>query len=82
MAKNDLIIFDSLIEKRVGFVWDGLYRHIYVDGAEVAKDTDALSILQDSNGGLHFDVDKDLAERSFWSGLIDDVRIYNQELTP
>jgi len=39
---------------RIGFVWDGSYRHLYVDGAEVAKDAAALSGLESADGGLYF----------------------------
>jgi len=32
---------------RIGLVWDGSYRHLYVDGTEVAKDAASLSGLID-----------------------------------
>ncbi|MHC4192469.1 MAG: LamG-like jellyroll fold domain-containing protein [Planctomycetota bacterium] len=67
---------------RISFVWDGSYRYLYVDGAEVAKDTQSFSILESSDGGLYLGVGKDLEPGSFWSGLIDDVRIYNRAITP
>jgi N-acetylneuraminic acid mutarotase len=78
---------DSLITDgqwhHVGLVYDfdGLHRRLYVDGAEVAKDTDVVAGLL-SDGELYFGAaGKDLDTGSFFSGLIDDVRIYNQALS-
>jgi Tol biopolymer transport system component len=67
---------------RIGFVWDGSYRCLYVDGAEVAKDTKSFSMLESSDGGLHLGAGKNLDPGTFWLGLIDDVRIYNRAITP
>ncbi len=67
---------------RIGFVWDGSYRYLYVDGAEVAKDTESFSQLESSRGGLYLGAGKNLEPSSFFSGLIDDVRIYNRAVTP
>jgi hypothetical protein len=64
----------------VGFVWDGSYRFLYFDGTEVAKDTTAQDPLKSATGGLHIGANKNPAEGSFFSGLIDDVRIYNVAL--
>jgi hypothetical protein len=62
----------------IGLVWDGSHRCLYVDGAEVAKDSEAMGVYAD--GGLYFGAGKDLDANSLFSGLIDDVRIYNQAL--
>ena len=35
-----------------------------------------------SDAGLHIGAGKSLEAGSFWSGLIDDVRIYNRAVTP
>jgi hypothetical protein len=67
---------------RVGFVWDGSYRHLYVDGVEIAKDAAPLSGLGSAEGGLYFGAGSTLAPGSFFSGLIDDVRIYNRVVSP
>jgi len=67
---------------RVGVVWDGACRHLYLDGIEVAKDTRSFSAGIRSDGGLYFGADKDLSAVSFWSGLIDDVCIYDWAVTP
>jgi len=34
------------------------------------------------DGGLYFGADKTPAAARFFSGLIDDIRIYNQAITP
>jgi len=65
---------------RVGFVWDGSQRMLYVDDVEVARDTQ--DSLEGSAGGLLIGVGKALEPGSLWSGLIDDIRIYNRTITP
>jgi hypothetical protein len=65
---------------RVGLVWDGTNRMLYVDDKEVARDTQPS--LPDSSTGLYMGVGNKLSKGSFWSGLIDDVRIYNQAVKP
>jgi len=67
---------------RIGFVWDGSYRHLYVDGAEVANDAAPLSDLESVEGGLYFGVGSTLAPDSLFSGLIDDIRIYSRAVSP
>lgn len=66
----------------VGLIYDfeGLKRYLYVDGTEVAKDSDFVGGVG-SDGGLYIGADKTLNAGSFFSGLIDDVRIYNQPLS-
>ena len=66
----------------MALVWDGSYRHLCVDGVEVAKDDAPLSALEGSSGGLYFGVGSDLAPGTFFSGLIDDIRIYNRVVAP
>jgi hypothetical protein len=63
---------------RVGFVWDGSQRTLYVDGVAVAEDTQTG--LESSEGGLYIGAGKAMEAGSFWSGLIDDVRIYSRAL--
>lgn len=65
---------------RIGLVWDGSERIIYADDVEVARDVQPG--LAGSTGGLRIGAGKDLESVSFWSGLIDDVRIYNRALIP
>ena len=66
----------------VGLVYDleGLRRYLYVDGAQIAGDTNPVGGVG-SNGGLYFGASKTLDTASFWSGLIDDVRIYDEVLS-
>ncbi|MHC4509752.1 MAG: FG-GAP-like repeat-containing protein [Planctomycetota bacterium] len=65
---------------RIGFVWDGLYRTLCVDGIAVAEDTQAG--LKSSNNDLYIGTGKDMALGTYWSGLIDDIRIYNRAVSP
>jgi hypothetical protein len=68
---------------RIGFVWDGFNRIIYVDDIEAAKDTQYTQTSMESyEGGLYIGADRNLKSGSFFSGLIDDVRIYNRSITP
>jgi polyhydroxybutyrate depolymerase len=65
---------------RIGFVWDGSNRTLYVDGLAVAEDTQ--DSLQGSDKGLYIGCGKAMEAGTFFSGLIDDVRIYNRAATP
>jgi hypothetical protein len=64
----------------VGLVRDGSNRTLYVD--EVVAATDAQSSLVSSYEGLNIGAGRSLDPGTFWSGLIDDVRIYNRAMTP
>ena len=65
---------------RVGLVWDGANRILCVDDVEVARDIQTS--LSGSTGGLHIGAGCSLAPGTLWSGLIDDVRIYNRVVQP
>jgi hypothetical protein len=65
---------------RIGFVWDGSRRTLYVDGVAVAQDTQ--DGLEGSYGGLYLGCGKAMEAGTFFSGLIDDVRIYNRAVRP
>jgi len=65
---------------RVGLVWDGTNRMLYVDDEVVAADTQPD--LVGSNGGLNIGCDKNQTPGTYWTGLIDDVRIYNRAARP
>jgi len=62
---------------RIGLVWDGKNRILYVDGQEVARDD--YSTLT-SGGGLT--IGSGEVAGTFFSGLIDDVRVYNRTVNP
>jgi hypothetical protein len=55
-------------------------RNLYVDGIRVAFDTQPV-VLPPSDGGLYIGTSKNLDTGTFFSGLVDDVRIYNVALT-
>jgi len=67
---------------RIGLVWDGSYRTLYVDGTDVAKDTEPQAYLEAAYGCLNFGAGSTLDPANFFSGLIDDVRIYDRAITP
>jgi len=66
----------------IGFVWDGSYRSLYVDGTEVARDANPITLapLKSATGGLYIGAGKNLDVGSLFSGMIDDIRIYNKAL--
>ncbi|MHC4145533.1 MAG: LamG-like jellyroll fold domain-containing protein [Planctomycetota bacterium] len=72
------VITDGLWH-RIGLVWDGLHRTLYVDDVAVAED------IQDgligSDNGLCIGTGKNMEPGTYFSGLIDDIRIYNVALT-
>jgi L-ascorbate metabolism protein UlaG (beta-lactamase superfamily) len=75
------LVSDSVITDgqwhHIGFAWDGSYRILYVDGIEAAKDTAAQNPLKSADGGMYIGAGKTLDAGTFFSGMIDDVRIYN-----
>jgi hypothetical protein len=66
---------------RIGFVWDGSNRTLYVDGVAVAQDTQDNGMLAAANG-LYIGTGNARAPGTYFSGLIDDVRIYNRAVSP
>jgi hypothetical protein len=65
---------------RIGLVWDGLHRKLCVDGVTVAEDSQAGAEISDS--GLNIGVGKNYMPGTYFSGLIDDVRIYGRAVRP
>ena len=65
---------------RIGLVWDGSQRMLCVDGVTVAEDTQ--NGLEASAGGLYIGTGKAMEPGTYFSGLIDDVRIYNRVVAP
>jgi hypothetical protein len=76
---SDAIITDATWH-RVGFSWDGSNRSLYVDDILVAEDPD-IGLAQ-CDGDLNIGCDKDMTPGLFFTGLIDDVRIYNRAVKP
>ncbi|MGE5297068.1 MAG: LamG-like jellyroll fold domain-containing protein [Solirubrobacterales bacterium] len=64
----------------VALVWDGANRSLYVDDVEVAQD--AQTSLPLSLADLNIGASNTFAPGAFWSGLIDDVRIYDRAVVP
>jgi L-ascorbate metabolism protein UlaG (beta-lactamase superfamily) len=77
--KSSTIITDGEWH-HVGVAFDGTSRMLYVDDAQAAKD--AQTAPAGSTGGLYIGADSTLAPGTFWSGLTDDVRIYNRAVKP
>jgi hypothetical protein len=65
---------------RVGLVWDPPDRMLYIDDVEVTSDKHPL--LGGSHAGLYIGAGATLDPGSFFSGLIDDVRIYERAVAP
>jgi hypothetical protein len=65
---------------RIGLVWDGSNRTLYVDGVAVTDDTQPG--LEGSQMGLYIGTGKAMEPGTYFSGLIDDVRIYNRAVHP
>jgi N-acetylneuraminic acid mutarotase len=76
---SDTVITDGNWH-RLGFTWDGSTRGLYVDDVLVAQDTDTG--LADCYEGLNIGCGKTPASDTFFSGLIDDVRIYDRAVKP
>jgi len=66
--------------RRVGLVRDSSDRILYVDDVEVVRDT--VDKLDRASGSLYLGAGSNLEPDSFWSGMIDDVRVYNRVVTP
>jgi len=76
---SDTVITDANWH-RIGLVWDGWHRMLYVDGVMVAEDIqDSLNSMGTS---MYIGTGNAMTPESFWSGLIDDVRIYNRAIRP
>jgi hypothetical protein len=65
---------------RIGLVWDGLRRMLYVDGVVVAEDMPEA--LEGSSSGQYIGTGKAMEPGTFFWGLIDDVRIYSRAVKP
>jgi hypothetical protein len=77
--KSESVITDGQWH-RIGFVWDGTNRSLYVDDILVAEDKQ--NNLLSSSDILNIGCGSKLTGGTFWSGLIDDVRIYKRAVHP
>lgn len=64
----------------IGLVWDGIHRMLYLDEVAVAEDMMPSVIEANSYLFIGCGVKKPLG--TYWSGLIDDVRIYGRAVRP
>ena len=64
----------------VGLVSDGSGISLYMDDMEVARSD--ISPVLPAIGGLQIGVGKNLESGTFWSGMIDDVKIYDRVVVP
>jgi hypothetical protein len=67
---------------RIGLVWDREYRSLYVDDELVATDVVPQSNFPSSEGELTIGAANNRHSSTLWSGLIDDVRIYDRVVEP
>jgi hypothetical protein len=65
---------------RVGLTWDGSKRRLYVD--DILASEDIQSALEDCSGGITIGCGNAMAAGTFFTGLIDDVRIYKRAVEP
>ena len=59
---------------RIGFVWDGSNRTLYVDDVVVAKDTQES--INGSTNSLYIGTGSIMQPGTYWAGLLDDICIY------
>jgi L-ascorbate metabolism protein UlaG (beta-lactamase superfamily) len=65
---------------RVGLVWDGTSRILYMDDAEAIRDS--AGTPASFKTGLYLGSGSGLQPGTFWSGLIDDVRVHLRAIKP
>jgi hypothetical protein len=76
---SNVVLTDDLWH-HIGLVSDGSGISLYVDDVEVARSD--ISPLLPSVGDLQIGTGKSRDTGTFWSGLIDDVRIYDRAVAP
>jgi hypothetical protein len=76
---SDVVVTDDRWH-HVGLVSDGTGMSLYVDDVEVTR-TDTSPILP-ANGDLYIGSGSNLEAGTFWSGMIDDVRIFDRVVEP
>jgi hypothetical protein len=76
---SDTVVIDDHWH-RIGLTWNGTMRRLYIDDVLVAEDEPGP--LPFVSAGLHIGAGANLEAGTFFSGLIDDVRIYNRAVRP
>ncbi len=74
-------IWDSTKWQHVAFVWDGVSRHIYVNGVLAVVDSSPVVSMEYANGPIYVGAHKYLDDAHFWDGFVDDVLIYKRALS-
>ena len=80
LESESVIIDDQWHHLGLVYDLDSLQRRLYVDGVQVAEDMTAISGMS-SDGSMNIGAGKNLDSGTFFSGLIDDIRIYNVALS-
>jgi hypothetical protein len=65
----------------VGLTWDGQNRALYVDDIKVAADVQPSSLARNIEG-LNIGCGPEMTSGSFWSGMIDEAKIYDRAVKP
>ena len=65
---------------RIGFVWNGSNRILYVDYIKAARDT--ANKPESASSDLYIGTGKAMELGAYRSGLINDVRIYSRAVSP
>jgi len=79
VVTSDVVITDDQWH-HIGLVSDGSGMSLYVDDMEVAR-SDA-SPIPPATGDLQIGAGNNLEPSTFWSGMIDDLRIYSRVVKP
>ncbi len=82
-SSRDLVCDVGIVDgewHQVGLTWDGSSRTLYVDSVMAKTDTQGSQASQTT--GLRIGSAANAEPGTFWSGLIDDVRIYSRVIQP
>ena len=79
--ESDSVITDGQWH-HIGLVYDlaAMKRHLYLDGEQVAVDADFAGGVE-TTGALYIGAGPGLDAGNYFSGLVDDVRIYEKVLS-
>lgn len=75
--QSEAVIADGAWHQ-IGFVWDGAYRTLYVDGVVQAQDSQRG--LESAANALYIGTGNAMIAGTYFSGLADDIRIYARAL--
>ncbi|MCF7973503.1 MAG: hypothetical protein K9N55_06790 [Phycisphaerae bacterium] len=78
---SDIMVTDGNWH-RIGLVWDRTYRSLYVDDELAAVDVGVQDNFPSSRAELSLGAAGSRQAGTFWSGLIDDVQVYDRVVVP